>query len=86
MKIIPSSMEFKGYEIVKATYTTNDVQTPPETEFKLQPTFSRKIVKSSDEEYQLFLGVTIGGCENDSEIELPFTLEVIVKGTFVPKG
>ena len=80
MNIIPSKIEFLGYNVKKAIFINQKEGLRDGAEYTLTPKFSRAIQQRSDNEYALSLGLLIEA--NEEENALPFTIEIIIEGTF----
>ena len=76
-------MEFEGYHITKAVYSTIEVNLPQGSEFELNPIFMRGIQKIDDGHYLLSLGVQIGIEDNNN---MPFAIELFIEGSFLLKN
>lgn len=85
MQPVESQLKFVKYQVEKMAFCANDSYVcDPAQSIKLKPEFTRVIKKIGEDEYELFLGVAIKQEKEDEE--LPFSLEVVVKGVFLLKG
>ena len=82
MKQIKSTMQFKGYSVLEATYVSKERQTvsTPESRIELSPSFSQRVIKLADHQYSLELGIIIGDINQSND--LPFYINVRIKGFF----
>lgn len=85
MEIVESALRFTGYIVEKMLLSVNtDCFERDEQEISLDPNFTRRIEKINDNEYFLYLGVSIGS--QDVEKKMPFAANVVVRGKFYLTG
>ena len=84
MNAVKSSVQFLGYRVIDAKYSELDIELPQNIEFDVSPQFYREIL-SNGEEWKIRLGVKIGS-DDEQKSPLPFSVTVILEGTFSIEG
>ena len=78
MNIEESILQFTGYQVIKAEYSVNDIETNAGDKYVIKPIYDRMIRKLGNNEYALFLEVRVG----DGDEPFPFRADVGIVGKF----
>ena len=80
MQTVPSSIDFRGYRVLKASFSVSNEDFCNDEEVVLNPTFLREIQMLSNGNALLRLGVLFG--TDNQEGKVPFSLDVLIEGEF----
>jgi preprotein translocase subunit SecB len=85
MEVVKSTLKFDTFVVEKMNFSiTKPIPDNSDVSIEIEPQFSRKIIKITENEYDMLLGVLIN--DESKPGAIPFNAEVVVKGRFLLNG